>query len=190
MRSCSAPRQLGCDHRYFLSPHRYPGVRVGQQVPRPRGVGGLSVVASDQEEAIAFSHVSQWYLPSLTRLSAGGGQQQQRSSDRTENRETTVASAQKLAVHRGEFAETPGTELRANKGDYRSLERRGWFMTPPHIWESIIVHSAILFTPTGDKALSRENPPDSRTVSAGSLLCRRPIPPFGSVACESLTSHR
>jgi hypothetical protein len=24
-------------------------------------------------------------------------------------------------------------------------------MTPPHIWESIIVHSAILFTPTGDK---------------------------------------
>jgi hypothetical protein len=31
-------------------------------------------------------------------------------------------------------------------------------MTPPHIWESIIVHSAILFTPTGDKALSRENP--------------------------------
>ena len=25
-------------------------------------------------------------------------------------------------------------------------------MTPPHIWESIIVHSAILFTPTGDKA--------------------------------------
>jgi hypothetical protein len=68
-------RQLGCDHRYFLSPHRYPGVRVGQQVPRPRGVSGLSPVASDQEEAIAFSHVSQWYLPSLTRLSAGGGQQ-------------------------------------------------------------------------------------------------------------------
>jgi hypothetical protein len=45
-------------------------------------------------------------------------------------------------------------------------------MTPPHIWESVLVHSAILFTPTGDKALSRENPPDSRTVSAGSLLGR------------------
>jgi hypothetical protein len=57
-------------------------------------VSGLSVVASEQEEAIAFSHVSQWYLPSLTRLSAGGGQQQQqRNSDRAENRETTVASA-------------------------------------------------------------------------------------------------
>jgi hypothetical protein len=25
-------------------------------------------------------------------------------------------------------------------------------MTPPHIWESIIVHSAILVTPTGDKS--------------------------------------
>jgi hypothetical protein len=31
-------------------------------------------------------------------------------------------------------------------------------MTPPHVWESIIAHSAILFTPTGDKALSRDNP--------------------------------
>jgi hypothetical protein len=31
-------------------------------------------------------------------------------------------------------------------------------VTPPHIWESIIVHSAILFTPIGNEALSRENP--------------------------------
>jgi hypothetical protein len=118
-------------------------------------VSGLSVVASDQEKAIAFSHVSQWYLASLTRLSAGAGQQQQRNSDRAENCETTVALAQKLAVHRGEFADTPGTKLRANKGDYRSPECREWFMTPPHIWESIIVHSATLFTLTGDKAISR-----------------------------------
>jgi hypothetical protein len=31
-------------------------------------------------------------------------------------------------------------------------------MTPPHIWESIIVHSAILFTPTGDEALFTGEP--------------------------------
>ncbi len=32
-------------------------------------------------------------------------------------------------------------------------------MTPPHIWESIIVHSATLFSPTGDKVrFSREEP--------------------------------
>ena len=45
-------------------------------------------------------------------------------------------------------------------------------MTPPHIWESIIVHSAILFTPIGKtihsdrkhKALSQESPSHSRTV--------------------------
>ena len=47
-------------------------------------------------------------------------------------------------------------------------------MTPPHIWESIIVHSAILFTPTGDKVrFSREDPAQTlRTVSAVSLLGR------------------
>src|SRR5271163_300365 len=32
-------------------------------------------------------------------------------------------------------------------------------MTPPHIWENVLVHSATLFTPTGDKVrLSREEP--------------------------------
>jgi hypothetical protein len=72
---------------------------------------GLSEVASDQEEVIAFPHVSQRYFPSLTRLPADGGQQEQRHSDRAENRETTVASVQELAVHRGKFADTPATEL-------------------------------------------------------------------------------
>jgi hypothetical protein len=32
-------------------------------------------------------------------------------------------------------------------------------MTPPHIWENVLVHSATLFAPTGDKVrLSREEP--------------------------------
>jgi hypothetical protein len=102
---------------------------------------GLSEVASDQEEAIAFSHVSQRYLPSLARLSADSGQQEQRDSHRAENRETAVASAQELAVYRGEFADTPATELRADKGDYWFPECRGWLMTPPHIWERILAHN-------------------------------------------------
>jgi hypothetical protein len=73
-------RQLGCDHRYFLPAHRCPCLWVGQQVPRPRGVIALSVVAADQEKAIAFSQVSQWYLPTTGLLTAEGGSCPQRTS--------------------------------------------------------------------------------------------------------------
>lgn len=50
-------------------------------------------------------------------------------------------------------------------------------MTPPHIWESIIVHSAILFTPTGDTKRyhrrTRQTPEQYQRDFATALAARR-----------------
>ena len=47
-------------------------------------------------------------------------------------------------------------------------------MTPPHIWENVLVHSATLITPDRRQSalFTGRTRPDFRTVSAVSLLTR------------------
>ena len=85
-----------------------PRIACGQAA-RP-GTGDRLLACKSAVSRVAHPTFCRWWSAVAAELRLG------------QNGETTVASAQKLAVQRGEFADTQGTELRAEKGDYRSLE--------------------------------------------------------------------
>ena len=102
----------------------------------------LPEVAPHQKQSVSFAHVRQRYLASLTSLPARRGEQQQWHSERAENREPAIASAQKFVIQWRQFADTPCTEPRADDGGHRPQHEPTGIPAPTHIRKRLFAHIA------------------------------------------------